>query len=308
MANQNESTLLITGASGHLGRATLRHLIETEKVSPSRIIATTRRPDSLKEFADLGVSVRVSDFDEPSTLEAAFSGADRLLLISTDALDTPGKRLAQHRNAIAAAEKAGVKHILYTSLPEPESSAILFAPDHLGTEQAIAATSLSWTLLRNNWYIENLHFALPSALAAGNWYSAAGNGTIAYISREDVARASAAALASEIDENRTLTLTGSEPLALSSIAEGVSKVIGRNIPVVYVMVDQLTEGIVASGLPEPVAKVFASFDVASARGDLGAVTSDFQALTGRQPQTFAEWLVENTDAIRDVAKGDLVAH
>lgn len=255
MSTNNQSTLLITGASGHLGRLTLKHLLETEKVPASQVVATTRRPESLQEYAELGVDVRSADFDDPDSLQSAFAGADRLLLISTDALDTPGKRLAQHQNAIAAAEKAGVKHIIYTSLPEPETSAVLFAPDHLGTEKAIAATSLSWTLLRNNWYFENLFFALPSALRSGQWFSAAGEGTITYIAREDAARAAAAALASEVNENRTLTLTGGESLPLSTIAETIGDVVGRKIPVVGITAEQLVQGMVASGLPEPVAQV-----------------------------------------------------
>ncbi len=308
MATNNPATLLVTGASGHLGRLVLRHLLETEQVPANQIIATTRNPQSLQEFADLGVNIRQADFDDSASLEQAFAGADRLLLISTDALDTPGKRLSQHKTAIAAAEKAGVKHILYTSLPKPDTSAILFAPEHFGTEQAIAATSLSWTLLRNNWYTENVYFGLPSALASGQWYSAAGEGAISYISREDAARAAAAALASDETENRAYTLTGSEAVTLPVVVKAISETIKKDIQVVDVPVDTLTQGMISAGLPEPVAQVLASFDVATQKGDLGEITNDFKNLTGRDPQSFQAWIDENQEALRKAAEGQSVAH
>ena len=150
-------------------------------------------------------------FDDTATLVKAFKGATRLLLISTDVMDRPGHRLEQHRNAIAAAEKAGVEHVLYTSMPKPETSAVLFAPDHVGTEKALAASGLKgWTVLRNNWYFENLLHSLPHAIKSGTWYTAAGEGKIAHIAREDLARAAAAALASDKGGKNTYTLTGAQ--------------------------------------------------------------------------------------------------
>ncbi len=108
-------------------------------------------------------------------MDAAFAEAEKVLIISTDALDRPGHRLVQHRAAIAAAEKAGVKHLLYTSMPEPANSPLLFAPDHEGTESAIHASAVpAWTILRNNWYFENVMMSAGPALSSGHWYSAAG--------------------------------------------------------------------------------------------------------------------------------------
>src|SRR5579859_8190921 len=160
--------LLVTGAGGQLGQRVLHHLTDSLKIPAGRIAAATRKPESLAAWAAQGVALRRADFDEPASLEQAFAGISRLLLISTDALDRPGHRLAQHRAAIAAAAKAGVSHVVYTSMPKPETSAVLFAPDHAGTEAALAASALpEWTVLRNNWYFENLFFSLPSAREAG---------------------------------------------------------------------------------------------------------------------------------------------
>ena len=132
-------TLLVTGASGHLGRAVVRHLLDTLNIDPARVIATSRKPEALADLAAQGVTVRAADFDRPDTLAEAFRGADRLLLVSTDALLEPGKRLVQHRAAVLAAVEARVKHVVYTSLPSPDTSHVSFAPDHLATEQALAA-------------------------------------------------------------------------------------------------------------------------------------------------------------------------
>ena len=146
---------LVTGASGHLGQLVITNLLEIHKIPASKIIATTRKPETLAALKAKGVDVRAADFDDTANLVKAFKGATRLLLISTDAMDRPGHRLEQHKNAIAAAEKAGVEHVLYTSLPKPDTSAILFAPDHVGTEKALADSGLQGgTGLRNNWYFE----------------------------------------------------------------------------------------------------------------------------------------------------------
>src|SRR5262249_19713219 len=139
------STLLVTGASGHLGRRVLELLLEA---GAGQIIAATRTPEKLADFAQRGVVVRHADFDDPASLAEAFKGAERLLLISTDAIGTPGLRIQQHTNAIKAAEEAGVSHVVYTSLINPEpGTPIAIAPDHYGTEQALAQSKLGFTVL-----------------------------------------------------------------------------------------------------------------------------------------------------------------
>ena len=288
---------LVTGASGHLGQAVITALIGYHKIPANQIIATTRKPETLSALAAKGVEVRAADFDDTAGLAAAFKGAERLLLISTDAMDKPGRRLAQHRNAVDAAEKAGVKHLLYTSMPGPETSAVLFAPDHLGTEKAIAASSLpGWTILRNNWYFENLLHGVPQALASGTWYTSAGDGKIAHIARADLARTAAAALAGTSSGKATYTLTGTRGYTTAEIARLVSDAVGRPLAVVQVPEDALVQGMVGAGLPEPVARLFASFDTNTKQGGLAIVTGDVKTLTGSDPQSFEKWLKDNAGA------------
>ncbi|TIN15627.1 MAG: NAD-dependent epimerase/dehydratase family protein, partial [Mesorhizobium sp.] len=108
-------TLLVTGASGHLGRAVINHLLDAQKVAPANIIATTRNPENLRDLAALGIVVRPADFDDPASLERAFKGVDRVLIVSTGELDLKSdRRLKQHQAAVAAAKAASVSHLLYT--------------------------------------------------------------------------------------------------------------------------------------------------------------------------------------------------
>lgn len=294
-----DSKLLVTGATGHLGRRVVHHLLNTLQVAPSRIIATTRKPEAATDLAALGIEVRAADFDaDASTLAAAFRGASRLLLISTDRLDVPGARLAQHRRAVAAAEAAGVRHVVYTSMPKADRSLVTFAPDHAGTEAALAASRLAgWTVLRNHWYFENWFHSIPGALATGQWYSAAGDGRLANISRDDLARAAATVLAGTDDGKRTWTLSGAEAPTTREVAATISAAVGKPLAVVDVPLEALVQGMVAHGFPGPIARVFASFDANTAAGGLADVTGDYRAITGQEPQRLADWCAANRAAL-----------
>jgi NAD(P)H dehydrogenase (quinone) len=292
-------TLLVTGATGHLGQRVLHHLVDTLRVPGNRIIATTRKPESLSAWAVKGVVVRTADFENTASLTDAFRGARRLLLISTDAIDRPGRRLAQHKNAIDAAVQAGVSHVVYTSMPEPEGSPVVFAPDHAGTEAALAASTLpGWTVLRNHWYFETLFNSLPGILArGGKWFSAAGDGKVANISRDDVGRAAACVLAGSYTGKDTFTLSGPHALSVAEQAAAITQAIDKPIQVIPLPVEALIQGMVGAGLPEPVAKLIASFDTNTAAGRASKVTGDFKAITGVEPQRFTDWLSANKSAL-----------
>jgi NAD(P)H dehydrogenase (quinone) len=288
---------LVTGASGHLGQAVINHLLTTYEIPANKVIATTRDVAKLAELAAKGVNVRDADFDDEAQLTKAFAGATRLLLISTSNLE-PGVRLGQHIRAVNAAEKAGVSHVVYTSLPRAETSAVLFAPDHAGTEKALAASKLTgWTVLRNNWYFENLFHSMPQALKSGTQYSAAGQGKVAHIARDDLARAAASALSSDKGGKTVNTLSGAKEYTTDEIAKLVSAATGKPLAVVQVPVEGLVQGMLGAGLPEVVARTFASFDVAIAKGDLSGNAGDYKALTGAEPQSFEAWLKANAGAL-----------
>ncbi|MGX8013265.1 SDR family oxidoreductase [Mesorhizobium sp. ORM8.1] len=292
-------TLLVTGASGQLGRGVINYLLDTHKIPPAKIIATTRNPESVADLAARGVVVRVADFNDAASLEIAFKGADKVLIISTGDLDLKsGRRLKQHENAVAAAQNAGISHLLYTSMPDPEpGSPVLFADDHYSTEQAIKASGIPYTIFRNGWYQENLFLALPHAIASGHWYTSAGEGRIAHGARDDMAAAIAAGLAGASTESTTYTLTGPHAYTTAEIAALVSEVIGKPLDVVQVPDEALTEGVKASGVPEDFAEVVVSFDANTRSGRIAMVTDAIETLSGRTPKTLKQFLEANKAAL-----------
>jgi NAD(P)H dehydrogenase (quinone) len=289
-------TIFVTGASGHLGGRIIHHLLE-RGVAPSRLIAGTRNPEKLSDLAAKGVTVRAADFDDKAGLAKAFAGADTILIVSTDALDGAGTRQRQHLAAVQAAAEAGAKRIAYTSLPVPETSKVGFAPDHLNTEKAVKATGLAYLIFRNNWYQENLFMALPHAFASGQWYTSAGEGRIAYVSRDDIAAAIAGALASPPAESTTYTLTGTETFNNEEVAKLASAAVGKPLQVVNLTDKQLAGGMKAAGLPEAIIPTLVSFDTAARAGDLAVVTGDVEALSGRGSKPLKTFIAENKAAL-----------
>ncbi len=286
------STLLVTGANGKLGRHVVQLLLEK---GGNTVIAASRDPSKLADLAAKGAETRRADFDDPQTVTTAFAGVDRVLIISTDALGVPGKRLTQHQNAVAAAKAAGAE-IVYTSMPQPDDSAVLFAPDHLGTEQAIKASGVAYTIVRDAWYQENLLHSLPAAFASGKWYSAAGDGATPYISHADCARALTAAL-TKPSSNQTFTITGPELLTTKQVAALASDIVGKPLEVVDVTDDQLAGGLKHAGLPEVVIPTFVSFDTAARLGQFATKTGDYETLTGQKPEPIRDFFVANKAAL-----------
>lgn len=286
-------TVFVTGASGQLGRAVLEELVKSG--TKDRIVVGSRTPEKVE--APEGVEVRRIDFDDPSTLDAAFQGVDRLLIISTDAVDTKGTRARQHSAAIDAARRAGVKHVLYTSAPKADSTTLVLAPDHKATEEALAQSGLGYTVLRHNWYAQLLLASLPVAVKTGQLHSAAGDGRTAYLTREDCAAADAAALLSDFDGKRILEITGPEALSANDIARIASEVTGKPINTVQVNEEQFAQGAIAAGVPEETARFFAALETNTREGALDIVTDHFEKLTGRKPTTVKEFLEANRAAL-----------
>ncbi|WP_181708417.1 SDR family oxidoreductase [Chthonobacter rhizosphaerae] len=288
-------TLLVTGASGQFGRLVLDALLASP--GGDRIVAASRDPSKLADHAARGVETRRADFDDPASLEAAFQGVDRLLIVSTDAIAVPGQRLAQQKAAVAAAKAAGVGHVIYTSMPQPEpGSPVSFAGDHWGTEEAIRASGLPHTILRNHWYFENLVGSLPQALQSGQWVSAAGAGRLADVSRADCARVAAAALTADTTASTVEEVSGPEALTKAEIAALVTEITGRRLAVVDVSDDDLRAGLTAAGLPPFVVDLVVTFDTNTRLGRAGTVTDTVKRLTGREPERLRDFLTAHKAA------------
>ncbi|WP_332694043.1 NAD(P)H-binding protein [Devosia sp.] len=281
--------LLVAGASGKLGRLVVDHLLNTNGVSAKQIIATTRTPESLSDFAARGVDVRHGDQSSAASLSKAFEGAERLLLISSGGFD----RRADHRRAIDEAVRAGIRHIIYTSIPNPVYDNLAIVSDHANTERALAESGVQgWTVLRNNWYFENLDQTIPQAVQSGQWFSGSGNGKIAHISRSDLALAAAQVLANGDNEKSTFTLTGAKAYSAADLAAAVDRAFEKPITLVPTTREASEVSMVQIGLPAPLVALMLSSDIHISNGGLANVTSDFEAVTGRKPQSFESWLTE----------------
>lgn len=282
--------IMVTGASGHLGSRIVELLIDSYK---GKIIAGSRTLDKIKYIESKGVELRLVDFDQPELLDTSFNGVDRLLLISTDSIAVPGLRLKQHVNAIAAAKRAGVKHIIYTSLTNAETSPISFAPDHFGSEMAIKDSGIPYTILRNNWYIENALSSLAQAVASGKLVHSTSHGKVGFIAREDCAQVAAAIINSDKFKNVTLDVTGEESLSYTDLAGYTAEISGNPVTLVNVTEEDMRKALTSYQLPPFVVDLVATFEKAVSRGDQDVRNSLVFELTGKHPQRVKDFLKDH---------------
>ena len=271
----------ITGASGHLGRKTAELVLD--RLDPGDVVLLTRTPEALADLADRGAAIRRADFDEPQSVRDALADVERMLLISGVEL---GHRVQQHRAAIDAAQAAGVRHVLYTSIPRPEQqNPAGVVPDHAATEAALQASGLTWTFLRNNLYAEYQIPAAAQAIASGQLVTNAAGGRTAYVSRDDCAAAAAAVLTTAGHENRSYDITGPQPLSAEEVAATATEIAGQKIEVVHVDDDAFVAGLTGAGVPEEAARLYASFGASTRDGFLESVSSAVEDLTGQAPRS-----------------------
>ena len=273
--------ILVTAATGHLGRLVLDQL--RDHVDTSSIVATGRRPEALADLADAGYVVRELDYDRPDTIAAALDGVTQVLLISGSEI---GRRVPQHQAVIDAAVAAGVAHIAYTSVLHADTSTVPVAPEHLATEQLLAAAPVVATVLRHGWYLENYTEQLDAPLANGAFVGSAGDGRIAAATRADFAAADAAVLLDPSLWGATYELAG-HAFTMRELAATVSARAGRDLPYLDLPVEQFAGILTGAGLPEPIAQFLAAADVSISRGELDHSSATLEQLIGRPPTTLA---------------------
>ena len=272
-------TIVVTGATGHFGRHAIESLL-SRGVPAEHITASGRNIERIKDLADRGVTVRYASYDDPESLRKAFAGAKKLLLVSGS---EPGKRIPQHRNAIEAAQDAGINRIVYTSAPHADTSGMILATDHLATEQALAASGIPSVILRNGWYVEN--YDLKGAVEHG-LFGAAGDGRISLVTRADLAEAAAAVVAADQVDKQVYEL-GGEAVTLAELAAEVSRQSGREVTYTDLPPDEYTEFLISVGVPAGFAAILADSDHCAAAGALYTGTQDLAQLLGRSATPLA---------------------
>ena len=283
--------LMVTGLNGNLSGLVIANL--RAMVGPAGIVAGTRDPSSprARELAATGVTVRRADFDDPSSLPAAFEGVEAALIISTYAPNS--ERARQHRGAIDAAAKAGVKRLAYTSFAGagPAASADHSVEVHWPTEQALMASGMEYTILRHALYADIMVGDLDETLATGVLRRAGGSAPCAYIARDDLGFSGATVLARPGHANRVYTETMEASLTNAQVAVLMSEVFDRQIRYEPVPANKwgayMTE---MWGVPAELTKSSIGTMRAIEKGEFDIATSDYEAITGRKPQTMRQFL------------------
>jgi NAD(P)H dehydrogenase (quinone) len=275
---------VITGATGHLGRLVVQDLLR-RGIPAGDITATGRDITKVKDLADRGVRVLAIDYDDPASLDAAFRGADRILLVSAS---EPGRRAEQHENAIDAAARAGAGLLAYTSIANAGTTSMRLAAEHQATEAALRASGLTHVLLRNSWYVENYTAQVPAILQRGSLAGSAGDGRVSAATRADYAAAAAAVLTGDGHEGRAYELGGDEAFTLAELAAEIGAQAGQPVGYLDLPEDEYAQLLAGAGLPEAAAVTLADADRGLARGDLFVDSGHLRQLIGRPTTTLRE--------------------
>ncbi|MGW3650181.1 NAD(P)H-binding protein [Streptomyces sp. NPDC000878] len=274
-------SIVVTGATGHLGRHVVEQLLE--KVPADQITAVVRDAEKASGFAARGVKIAVANYNEPETFDGVIAAGDKVLLISGNEFDKG--RVGQHKVVLDAAKAAGAALLAYTSAPGTLTATL--ADDHKGTEAAILESGVPYSLLRNGWYNENYTEQLAVALEHGVT-QAAGEGKVASAARADYAAAAVAVLTGEGHENSTYELSGDTAWTFAEYAAEVSKQSGKDVPYNAVPVEVFIGILTGAGLPEGFAAILAGVDAAIEQGQLAGTPGDLSRLTGRPTTPIAE--------------------
>lgn len=280
--------IVVTGAAGHLGNAIVESLLR--RLAADQIIASVRDPEKASSLAAQGVEVRMGNFDNPHTLEAAFADAEQILIVSADKLGEEALRL--HHNAIEAARKAGARRILYTShMGARAGSPFAPADQHAGTEANLAESGLAYTSLRHGFYAESCLHMIGDGLKTGE-LRVPEDGPVSWTARDDLADADAAILAEEGRwDGITPPLTASQALTMADLAALTSDVTGREVRHVTVSDDEWRDEKIAAGMPAMYAEMLLGIFRAARRGDFAATDPALEMLLGRPPRTMREMLI-----------------
>ena len=270
-------TIVITGATGQLGRLVVEALLESG-LPAEQIVAAGRTVDRIADLGQRGVQVRTIDYSQPESLRQAFAGADKVLLVSGSEV---GQRVEQHRNAIEAARDAGVSLIAYTSVANADTTAMQLAAEHIATEEILRDSGVPFVLLRNGWYLENYTGQLSVQVQHGAVFGSAGEGRVSAAARAEYAAAAAAVLLRDDQGGKVYELGGDGAFTLSELAGEVSAASGKPVTYTDLPAEKYTQVLVEAGLPEPYAAILADSDLGIARGDLLVTSGDLSALLGR---------------------------
>jgi NAD(P)H dehydrogenase (quinone) len=272
---------LVTGATGHLGSATIEFLLN--KVPASGIAALARSEEKAGTLKEKGIDVRIGNYDDYSSLVKSFQGVDKLLLISASEM---GNRATQHINAINAAKEASVKHIVYTSFirqkDDPNSALWFIARDHIETEEYLMNCGIPYTIFKNGFYMDMItDFIGKNVLESQIVFLPAGDGKVSFTLRKEIAEALANMLTTDGHENKSYDIGGEETVSFGEIADFLTEISGKKINYVSPDVETYKQELAKHNIPEMYINLFAAFAVAFSENAMDVESKDFTTLLGR---------------------------
>ena len=276
-------TILITGATGNLGRLIIESLLE-RGADPQSLVAGAR---DVAKGADLGVPVVHLDYTDPSSVESALQGVDSVVLVSGSEV---GQRVPQHRAVIDAAKAAGVTKLVYTSAPKATTSDLVLAPEHKATEELIAASGIPAVILRNNWYTENYAADLARASETGVLAAGVGDGRVASASRKDFADAAAVVALEDGHIGEVYELGGDVAWNYAELAAAISEITGRPVAYQPLTAEEQSAALEAAGLDAGTVGFVVALDAGIRDGALADTDGTLARLIGRPTTPLVEGL------------------
>jgi len=274
------SSILITGATGHLGNMIVENLLN--KFSSSDISVLVRDEQKGEPFKAKGVNVKIGNYQDTASLEQAMLGIDKVLLVSSSDFND---RLRQHKNVIDAAKKAGVKHILYTGVTMKDIKNSPLKPlleDHYQTEDYIKASGLTYTFLQNSLYFEVIPMFLGEKVLETGVFFPAGDGKVSFVFRKDLAEVTANILATEGHENKTYTLASTNVYSFAEVAAELSELSGTTVNYISPEADAFEDMLKQIGLPDGIILMSVLFAAAIKNNDFNITDNTVERLLGRK--------------------------
>jgi NAD(P)H dehydrogenase (quinone) len=282
--------ILVTGATGHLGNAAIRSLLE-KGVPAGKITALVRDENNAANLSEQGVQLKTGNYDDYSSIVDALEGVDKLFMISSN--DVAADTLLQHKNVINAAKENGVRHVVYLSqeVKDDETTAISFVIQvHRGTTEYIKETGIAYTIFNDTLYADSIGKFAGEAFLENGIFFPAGDGKVPFIPRTDIGEAAAVVLTTPGHEYKTYAITGNNAYSFEEIAGFLTDITGKKVKYLNPDLDTYTDTLEKAGVPKEVVGFLGAFSTAIKNGEFDTQRSDLEHLLGRKPTELKEFL------------------
>lgn len=284
--------ILITGATGMTGKEVVEEL---RGLGAQGVRALVRDPARAGFIREAGFEAVAGDFERPETLEAALEGVERALLLTPPTPDT----VRHHLEFLQAAAAAGVRHVVKLSAFGADADAPEgFGKWHGQSENLLKTSGLKWTMLRPNFFMQNLLGQARQIAATGSIFQPVGDARASFVDVRDIAAVAARTLTEEGHDEQTYTLTGPEALSYHDVAAKLSEAAGRSINYVPVSPEQFRAGALGAGLPEWLVSALERLNEIFASGQAAQVTDDVRRVARREPTTFGQFARDYAGAFK----------